>query len=146
MLHFNTVGNRSLYVIVLCIRISKRIRHKAFKKEAQENQTQVTGRNRDFNIPTGRRVDSNSFCRYRSHTTGFANWRFLTASTGKYDRNGKLAIYFTPGSRFAYSGEGYALLQMVVEKIIGKNLEELAEKNVFQPIGMERTSYIWQPI
>ncbi len=80
-----------------------------------------------------------------SHTTGFPNWRFLTASTGKYDRNGKLAIYFTPGSRFAYSGEGYALLQMVVEKITGKNLEELAENNVFQPIGMERTSYIWQP-
>lgn len=80
-----------------------------------------------------------------SHTTGFANWRFLTAATGKYDRNGKLAIYFMPGSRFAYSGEGYALLQMVVEKITGKNLEELAEKNVFQPIGMERTSYIWQP-
>jgi CubicO group peptidase (beta-lactamase class C family) len=80
-----------------------------------------------------------------SHTAGFANWRFLTASTGKYDRNGKLAIYFMPGSRFAYSGEGYALLQIVVEKITGKNLEELAEKNVFQPIGMERTSYIWQP-
>jgi CubicO group peptidase (beta-lactamase class C family) len=80
-----------------------------------------------------------------SHTTGFANWRFLTASTGKYDHNGKLAIYFTPGSRFAYSGEGYALLQLVVEKITGKNLEELAEKNIFQPIGMGRTSYIWQP-
>jgi CubicO group peptidase (beta-lactamase class C family) len=80
-----------------------------------------------------------------SHTTGFANWRFLTAATGNYDRNGKLAIYFMPGSRFAYSGEGYALLQMVVEKITGKNLEELAKKNVFQPIGMNRTSYVWQP-
>jgi CubicO group peptidase (beta-lactamase class C family) len=80
-----------------------------------------------------------------SHTAGFANWRFLAAATGKYDPNGKLAIYFSPGSRFAYSGEGYALLQMVVEKITGKNLEELAVKNVFRPIGMERTSYIWQP-
>jgi CubicO group peptidase (beta-lactamase class C family) len=79
------------------------------------------------------------------HSTGFANWRFLTAATGKYDRNGKLAIYFMPGSRFAYSGEGYALLQMVVEKITGKNLEELAEKNVFEPVGMQQTSYVWQP-
>ncbi len=78
------------------------------------------------------------------HTTGFANWRFLDAATGKYDRNGKLAIYFMPGSRFAYSGEGYALLQMVVEKITGKNLEELAEKNVFEPVGMHQTSYVWQ--
>ncbi len=80
-----------------------------------------------------------------SHTTGSANWRFLTAATGKYDRNGKLAIYFIPGSRFAYSGERYQLLQMVVEKITGKNLEELAEKSVFEPIGMNRTSYVWQP-
>jgi CubicO group peptidase (beta-lactamase class C family) len=79
-----------------------------------------------------------------NHTTGFANWRFLAATTGKYDPNGKLAIYFTPGSRFAYSGEGYALLQMVIEKITGKGLEELAVKYVFQPIGMLRTSYIWQ--
>jgi CubicO group peptidase (beta-lactamase class C family) len=79
-----------------------------------------------------------------SHSTGFPNWRFLDARTGKYDRSGKLAIYFTPGSKFAYSGEGVALLQMVVEKITKKNLEELAVKNVFQPIGMQRTSYIWQ--
>jgi CubicO group peptidase (beta-lactamase class C family) len=79
-----------------------------------------------------------------SHTTGFPNLRFLDARTGKYNPNGKLAIYFTPGSKFGYSGEGYALLQMVVEKITGKSLEELAEKNVFEPIGMDRTSYIWQ--
>jgi len=79
-----------------------------------------------------------------SHTTGFANWRFLAATTGKYDPTGKLVIYFTPGSQFAYSGEGYALLQMVIEKITGKDLEELAVNSIFQPIGMDRTSYIWQ--
>ncbi len=79
-----------------------------------------------------------------SHTAGFPNWRFLAAKTGKYDPNGKLAIYFAPGSKFAYSGEGIALLQMVVEIITGKGLEELAVKNVFQPIGMGQTSYIWQ--
>jgi CubicO group peptidase (beta-lactamase class C family) len=79
-----------------------------------------------------------------SHTTGFPNWRFLEARSGKYDRNGKLAIYFMPGTKYAYSGEGIALLQMVVEKITGKDLEELADKNIFQPIGMDRTSYIWQ--
>ncbi len=79
-----------------------------------------------------------------SHSTGFPNWRFLEARTAKYDPKGKLAIYFTPGSKYAYSGEGIALLQLVVEKITGKGLEELAVKNVFRPIGMVRTSYIWQ--
>ncbi len=79
-----------------------------------------------------------------SHTSGFPNWRFLDAKTGSYIRKGKLAIYFTPGSRYAYSGEGFALLQMVIEKITGMGLEELARKRVFEPIGMGRTSFVWQ--
>ena len=80
-----------------------------------------------------------------SHTTGFPNWRFLEARTGKFNRNGKLAIYFTPGSKYAYSGEGMALLQMVVEKITGKRLEELAREKFFNPLGMSNTSYVYQP-
>ncbi len=80
-----------------------------------------------------------------SHTTGFPNWRFLNAWTGEYEKEGKLAIYFTPGTRYAYSGEGMALLQVVVEKITGRNLEELAREKMFDPIGMGRTSYVWQP-
>lgn len=73
-----------------------------------------------------------------SHTTGFPNWRFLT-------QDGKLSILFTPGSRHSYSGEGIALLQMVVEQVTGRDLEALAQEKIFQPFGMTRTSYIWQP-
>jgi CubicO group peptidase (beta-lactamase class C family) len=80
-----------------------------------------------------------------SHTIGFPNWRFLTAHTADYDKNGKLAIYFTPGSRYAYSGEGIALLQLVVEKITGENLQQLAAEKIFIPAGMTRTAYVWQP-
>jgi len=72
-----------------------------------------------------------------SHSTGFPNWRFLT-------NDGKLRIMFEPGSRFSYSGEGISLLQMVVEKITGKGLEELSQEMVFGPLGMEHTSYVWQ--
>jgi len=36
-------------------------------------------------------------------------------------------------------------LQMVVESITGKQLEELAQEKVFKPFGMQRTSYLWQP-
>jgi CubicO group peptidase (beta-lactamase class C family) len=79
-----------------------------------------------------------------SHTTGFPNWRFINARSGEFDPSGKLAIYFTPGTKYAYSGEGIALLQMVMEKITGKNLQELAEKEVFEKIGMKRTSYVWK--
>jgi CubicO group peptidase (beta-lactamase class C family) len=73
-----------------------------------------------------------------SHTSGFPNWRFL-----EDDR--KLRIHFEPGSRFAYSGEGMVLLQLVVETITGKAAEELMQTHVFQPLGMTRTSMIWQP-
>jgi CubicO group peptidase (beta-lactamase class C family) len=74
------------------------------------------------------------------HTTGFPNWRWANPHGNK-----KLEIFFTPGERYAYSGEGLVLLQMVVEIITGKSLETLAREKIFQPFGMYRTSFIWQP-
>ncbi len=71
------------------------------------------------------------------HTSGFPNWRWI-----EDDR--KLRIHFEPGSRYAYSGEGIDLLQLVVETITKKPLEELMQQYVFQPFGMTRTSMIWQ--
>lgn len=75
-----------------------------------------------------------------SHTTGFPNWRFLNPRG-----NGKLEIFFTPGERYAYSGEGLALLQMIVEESTGRKLEAMIQEKVFKPIGMTRSSYVWQP-
>jgi CubicO group peptidase (beta-lactamase class C family) len=75
-----------------------------------------------------------------SHTTGFPNWRYFN----QHDNN-KLEIFFQPGSRYAYSGEGIYLLQLVVETITGKDLEQLATEKIFQPLGMPRTGYIWHP-
>lgn len=79
-----------------------------------------------------------------SHTTGFPNWRFLNARTGNFDANGKLAIYFQPGTKYGYSGEGIQLLQLAVEKVTGKSLEDLAAEILFKPAGMDRTSFVWQ--
>jgi CubicO group peptidase (beta-lactamase class C family) len=72
-----------------------------------------------------------------SHSTGFPNWRFLTP-------DGKLKFLFSPGTRYGYSGEGIALLQMVVTEITGENLQVLAQERVFGPLEMDRTSYVWQ--
>ena len=76
-----------------------------------------------------------------SHTTGFPNWRFLTKSG--FNINGKLYFLFEPGTRFSYSGEGFSLLQFVVEEITGKGLEEIAQEQLFKPLDMDRTSYIY---
>jgi CubicO group peptidase (beta-lactamase class C family) len=72
-----------------------------------------------------------------SHTSGFANWRWM-------EDDHKLKIHFEPGSRFAYSGEGIDLLQLVIEAITKKPIEELMQAQVFQPFGMTRTSMLWQ--
>jgi CubicO group peptidase (beta-lactamase class C family) len=72
-----------------------------------------------------------------SHTSGFPNWRFL-----EDDR--KLKIHFEPGTRFAYSGEGIDLLQLVVETITGKPLEDLMQSRIFARFGMTRTSIVWR--
>ena len=72
-----------------------------------------------------------------SHTSGFANWRW-------FEDDRKLRIHFEPGSRYAYSGEGVSLLQLVVETITKTPLEELMQQRVFRPLGMSRTSMVWQ--
>ncbi|MGC4038208.1 MAG: serine hydrolase domain-containing protein [Chitinophagaceae bacterium] len=75
-----------------------------------------------------------------SHTTGFPNWREFSNP----HNNGKLEFFFTPGQFYSYSGEGIELLQLVVEVITGKKLEDLAQENIFKPFGMRRTSFVWQ--
>ena len=85
-------------------------------------------------IPNDGRLDQITARRVLSHTSGLPNWR--TAQS--------LQIYFTPGERFSYSGEGYVYLQKVVERVTGKPLEEFMRETVFAPLGMTSSSYVWQ--
>lgn len=78
-----------------------------------------------------------------SHTTGLPNTRWINVRTGAIDTLGPMSIYFDPGTRYAYSGEGIKLLQLAVEEITGKNIEELAAEQIFKPFHMSRTGYIW---
>ena len=70
-----------------------------------------------------------------SHRTGFPNWPA---------DDGSVPIYFTPGERFSYSGEGYIYLQRVVEQITGKPLNDYMTEAVFTPLGMTSSSYVWR--
>ena len=74
-----------------------------------------------------------------SHTSGLPNWRFL-------NKDGKLDIKFTPGTQYLYSGEGFQYLADVVAhlKHIQKNgLQELFEKEIANPLGMQQAHYVW---
>ncbi len=71
-----------------------------------------------------------------SHTTGFPNLRILN--------NGRLDINFEPGARYAYSGEGIQLLQLVIEEMTRKPVQDLMRERLFGPFGMTRTSMVWE--
>ena len=54
-----------------------------------------------------------------------------------------------PGTRFLYSDVNFITLGFVVEKVSGVRLDEYAERNIFQPLGMHDTRYLppasWRP-
>jgi CubicO group peptidase (beta-lactamase class C family) len=68
-----------------------------------------------------------------SHGTGLPNWG-----------GEQLNLNFDPGEGFNYSGEGFVYLQKAVETVTGLTLEELARREVFEPLGMSRSGYVWQ--
>lgn len=73
-----------------------------------------------------------------AHTSGFPNWR--SSANLKV-----LPIYFTPGERFSYSGEGFVYLSRVVEKITGMKFEDYVRTAVLDPLGMTSSSFVWRP-
>ena len=76
-----------------------------------------------------------------THSTGFSNFWFI-------EPDQKLHIHFEPGTRFSYSGEGFILLQFVIEhgrkaQGLGLDVGDLTKAN-FDRLGMTRTSLVWR--
>jgi CubicO group peptidase (beta-lactamase class C family) len=77
-----------------------------------------------------------------THSTGFRNFWFL-------EPDEKLRIHFNPGTQFSYSGEGFSLLQFVIEhgrkaQGLGLDVGGLTDA-IFAKLGMTRTSLTWRP-
>jgi CubicO group peptidase (beta-lactamase class C family) len=64
---------------------------------------------------------------FLAHTSGMGNWD---------GREGE------PGT-WRYSGEGYMQVQGEIEGAFGDRLDELAATELFKPLALERTSYVW---
>ena len=67
-----------------------------------------------------------------SHTSGLPNWSPKP-----------LAFDFAPGTKWQYSGEGFVLLQRVVEVITHEKLDDFMRHQLFDPLGMSNTSFRW---
>jgi CubicO group peptidase (beta-lactamase class C family) len=76
-----------------------------------------------------------------THSTGFNNFWFI-------EPDQKLRIHFEPGTRYSYSGEGFILLQFVIEhgskaRGLGLDVGDLTNAT-FDRLGMTRTSMVWR--
>src|SRR5690606_13166825 len=72
-----------------------------------------------------------------NHATGFHNFRWL-------EDDQTLRFHFAPGERYAYSGEGFYVLQLVLEEGLGIDVGAEMHRRIFEPFGMTRTSMQWR--
>ena len=68
------------------------------------------------------------------HSCGLPNWQAKP-----------MEVKFDPGTQYSYSGEGYFLLQKLVEQVEGKSMNELFKERFFGAFGMESSTAYWTP-
>jgi CubicO group peptidase (beta-lactamase class C family) len=80
-----------------------------------------------------------------SHTSGLPNWL-----PDLPERLAQQDVYLAPASadltapgQFFYSGEGYFLLQRVLEHLTGKSLSDYAHDALFSVLELEKTAFVW---
>jgi|TARA_B100001964_G_C14246932_1_gene607912 CubicO group peptidase (beta-lactamase class C family) len=71
-----------------------------------------------------------------SHQGGFPNWQ-------RQRDEGPLKMYFEPGERYSYSGEGFQYLKLVVEKLTGRPALDVISELTLEPFGMSESDFVW---
>ena len=72
-----------------------------------------------------------------THSSGFANFRWL-------EPDQRLRFQFDSGSRYSYSGEGFYILQLILEQGLGLDVDKEMLVRVFERFGMTNTSMSWR--
>ncbi|MCC3158474.1 beta-lactamase family protein [Hymenobacter sp. 15J16-1T3B] len=78
-----------------------------------------------------------------THRAGLPNWAANPLSAQW--AGSALQLKVAPDSCWNYSGEGFVLLQRVLEQLSGQSWQALAQAEVFGPLAMVRSSFVWQP-
>ncbi len=94
--------------------------------------------------------DSVTIHQLLAHTSGLNNFyvgNFLESDKLKYktvedfaELFAKDTLLFTPGTDYAYSGAGFVVLGLIIEKVSGKDYYEYLKSNVFQTAQMYNTT------
>lgn len=64
---------------------------------------------------------------------------------GQTNGRGAVELFAAAGTTFQYSGGGYTLMQLAIERSTGRRYSDLAHELVFQPLGMTHTSVAMTP-
>jgi CubicO group peptidase (beta-lactamase class C family) len=81
-----------------------------------------------------------------THTSGLPAWRPLYI-LAEGDRDGavsaiaNLNLEYKPGTRVVYSDLGFIVLGLLLERLTGKRLAELAHSEIFQPLNLKHTFF-----
>ena len=81
-----------------------------------------------------------------THTSGFPAWRPLyILAEGKPERAldaiANIDLEYAPGTRVVYSDLGFITLGLLLEKLTGKRLAQLAQEEIFEPLELKRTFF-----
>lgn len=68
-----------------------------------------------------------------THRSGLPNWGGTP-----------LRFVAPPDSAWGYSGEGFVYLQRALEAATGLGLDDLARREVFEPLGMTHSGFVWR--
>ncbi len=90
-----------------------------------------------------------------SHTSGLTVWGFEDYLPGEKlptivqtldgvapAKNEPVRIDFEPGTRMRYSGGGITVEQLVLQDTTGKPFETIVRSELFQPVGMRRSTFV----
>ena len=67
------------------------------------------------------------------------------AADASPEADGRVRVGLAPGTKWQYSGGGYTLLQLVIEETSGEAFESYMQRAVFQPLGMNRSTFALDP-
>jgi len=81
-----------------------------------------------------------------THTSGLPAWRPLRITTGNrrervLETITSAGLEYETGSRVVYSDLGFITLGLLLEKICNASLDELAAREIFRPLKLERTFF-----